>query len=166
MAHIHPAGTAGHASTLQPVKPPPGAPRSLLTRRNAWIGSSAAVLVTLAAYRVFTFVPRPLDAPRTLRPILYALFYHFVHLFQTPDDAQRFWHSGCILLLLVPPILAVWNYLYGASAGASLGRLHRFLSSHLLFFFSIGVALAVCRFPALLAGEISPDETLFIAAAE
>ena len=40
------------------------------------------------------------------------------------------------------------------------------MRSRSVLFLSIGASLMVCRFPYLLAGELSPDETFFIAAAE
>jgi hypothetical protein len=124
--------------------------------RLAVLGSSVLLLI-LCAYRILTLVPRPLDSPGTLRPVLYALFSRFVRSYSNPAQAQQAWGTYCIVALLIPTILAFWNYFYSR---------RKVMGSRLVLFISIALCLIVCRFPFLLANEINPDETFFIAAAE
>lgn len=130
------------------------------------LGSAAVLLVIFFAYRVLTFVPRPFDSPRTLRPVLYSYFSRFIKHYLSPEQAQQAWGTYCIIALLIPTILAFWNYFYSRSAIRSPGWPRKVIGSRLLLFMSIGACMAVCRLPFLLANEISPDETFFIAAAE
>jgi hypothetical protein len=107
-----------------------------------------------------------LDSPGTLRPVLYAYFSRFVAHYQNPEQAQQAWGTYCILVLFVPAILAFWNYFQRSSIPRPVAWLSKIIGSRALLFTSIGACLMVCRFPILLVGEISPDETYFIAAAE
>ena len=132
----------------------------------AALGTAAVILLVFCVYRILTFVPQPFDSPATLRPIVYACFSRFVRSYSSPEEAQRAWGTYCIVALLIPAILAFWNYLYSRSANHSATRLHKVIGSRPVLFGSIGVCLIVCRFPYLLANQINPDETFFIAAAE
>jgi len=111
------------------------------------------------------FRPQPLDAPGTLRPILYAIFHWFVGLSGTPDEAFAKWSTICSLVLLVPPALALLNYgrLHGLVKLPS--RAGHLLCSRWLFFTSVTACLVLCRYPTLLQNEFNPDEGAFIAAA-
>jgi pimeloyl-ACP methyl ester carboxylesterase len=96
--------------------------------------------------------------------MLYGWFNRFVKHFQNPEQAQQAWGTYCIIALAIPTLLAFWNYFGNrSSAQSGIGKL---LCSRPALFASIGACLIVCRFPVLLANEISPDETFFIAAAE
>ena len=135
-----------------------------LRGRFAALGAAALLLIIFLVYRILTFIPRPFDGPRTLRPLLYACFDRFVKHYPGPEQAQLAWGTYCIVALFVPPALAFWNYFYGRPHPQSV--IQKILSSKLTLFAGIGVSLFVCRFPFLLANQINPDETFFIAAAE
>jgi len=167
MAVTRIAGTANHRSASQQNRRPSGRQRTPISGRGlAVLGSASVLLLILCAYRILTFVPRPLDSPGTLRPILYAYFIRFIKRYASPEQAQQTWGTYCIVALLIPTILAFWNYFYRRSGSRSPVWLHQVISSRLVLFASIGMCLIVCRCPFLLAGEINPDETFFIAAAE
>lgn len=136
------------------------------TRKHAVIGLLFVLLPILCAHRLRTFVPQPLDSTGTLRPILYAWFVSLTQLYSSPDEAQQAWGTYCIVAVLIPAILAFWNYFYRDVRGPLSLRLRKVFGSRLVLFVSIALCLFVCRFPFLLANEINPDETFFIAAAE
>jgi hypothetical protein len=135
-------------------------------RGLAVLGSAAVLLLIVCAYRIFTFVPQPLDSPQTLRPALYAFFSGFVKRYPNAEQAQQTWGTYCLAALSIPTILAFWNYFYSRSGNRSSVRLYRAIGSRLALFISIAGCLMVCHFPFLLTNEINPDETFFIAAAE
>jgi hypothetical protein len=154
-------------SASQPNRPPSGRQGTPISvRRITVLGSALVLLLSLCTYRILSFVPQPFDSPGTLRPILYAYFIRFIKRYQSPEQAQQAWGSYCIVALLIPTILAFWNYSYRRYGSRSLVWLHRVITSRLVLFGSIAMCLIVCRFPFLLANEINPDETFFIAAAE
>ena len=134
--------------------------------RAAALWAAGAVLLTICAHRILTFVPQPFDSPETLRPVLYAWFSGFIKRYSTPEQAQQAWGTYCIVALLIPAVLAFWNYFYSRPGSLLSIRLRKVLGSRPVFFVSIALCLIVCRFPVLLANEINPDETFFIAAAE
>lgn len=142
-----------------------GASSRRFTNRMLFAFAASALLIGLCTYRILTFSPQPFDSPATLRPAFYACFSWFVHQFSTPAQAQRVWGAAANLALLIPALLAFWNYHYSHSSSRS-ALLHRVIGSRLLLFGSIGACLFICRLPFLLANEINPDETFFIAAAE
>src|SRR5215831_6543568 len=147
---------------LQPVAAPAAPPP-----RNRWvIGALLAVALIYAGYRILTFLPQPLDSPSTLRPVLYSWYLRFVAHYASVDLAWRAWNSYCVLLLLVPAILATANYLHGEQILRIPARLAGLVTSRTLLFVSIAASLFAFRFPVLLAGELNPDETQFLAVAE
>jgi 4-amino-4-deoxy-L-arabinose transferase-like glycosyltransferase len=167
MARIRIAEAANHGS------PPQGDGASLpkgQTRFPTWkgaaVGSVLGLLLILCAHRFLTFVPQPFDSAGTLRPTLYVWFSRFVKRYASPEQAQQAWGTYCIVVLVIPVILAFWNYFNDRSADPLSIRLCKVFGSRPVFFTSIGLCLIVCRFPFLLADEINPDETFFIAAAE
>lgn len=142
------------------VGPPPVADRKRITAAGM-----LAVALLYAAYRVFTFVPQPLDSPHTLRPILYSWLSVFIGHYASVEEAQRAWASYSLLLLFVPACLALANYLYGFGIFAAPQWVRRIAASRTLLFCSMAASLIAFRFPILLAGELNPDETQFLAAA-
>lgn len=139
------------------------APRVL--RKRALAASAAALVLLLCIYRILTFVPRALDSPRTLRPILYAIFSIFVRHYGNPELAQQAWEKYCLAALFVPVILALLNYMSSRSAIRLPEPVRRVAGSRVLLFASVALCLTICRFPFFLTGEINPDETLFLVAA-
>ncbi len=134
--------------------------KRVLTRldfRQALVWSLSSILLAICIYRVWTFVPQPLDSPGTLRPLLYAGFTAFAGYFRTPEQAQQAWRICGFATLVIPAVLAFLNYFSAAP---------RLLRGHGVFFASVAGCLLLCRFPVLLTGQINPDETLFLAAAE
>jgi hypothetical protein len=167
MATIRITEAANHDSAHRQGKRPWRKDRTWFpTRKGAAIGLASVLLLILCAHRLLTFIPQPLDSPTTLRPILYRWFSNFLKHYSNPGQAQQAWERYCIAALLVPTILAFWNYLYGGSAMGPAAWLRKVVGSRLLLFTSIAASLVVCQFPFLLAKEINPDETMFIAAAE
>jgi hypothetical protein len=167
MAVTRIAGAVNQRSASQQNRRPSGRQRTPISGRGlAVLGSASVLLLIFCAYRILTFVPRPLDSAGTLRPILYAYFIRFIKRYASPEQAQQTWGTYCIVALLIPTILAFWNYFYRRSGSRSPVWLHQVISSRLVLFAGIGMCLIVCRSPFLLAGEINPDETFFIAAAE
>jgi hypothetical protein len=134
--------------------------------RVAALGSAAVLVSIFFVYRILTFVPRPLDSPGTLRPLLYAYFSRFVKQYLSPEQAQQAWGTYCILVLFIPTILVFGNYLYSRPGAPSPAWPKKLFSSRVVLFTSIAACLIICRLPILLAGQISPDETFFIVAAE
>ncbi len=134
-----------------------------LTSRTKW--SIYLAVVAFCIYRLIVFQPQPLDAPGTLRPILYAAFKWFVGKFLTPEDAFTAWSGICSAALLVPVALAV---LYFARRHGLIRMSHKaaqVLCSNWLFFGSIAACLILCRFPTLIQKDFNPDEGAFLAAA-
>ena len=144
------------------VAAPPRQPR-LFTPKRIAIAAGSLLLAILCAYRLLTFVPQPLDSPGTLRPALHRMFAAFTG--QTPAQAQLSWGNYSLLALLIPTLLAWINYLR-PRADQPQGWLWRVLCSRTLLFASVAVSLFICRFPALLADQLNPDEPLFVAAAQ
>jgi len=97
------------------------------------------------------FFVQPLDAPGTLRPLLYSFATSFV--WQT-----RPWHMACYGWLALPAALAILNFFGWPKL--------RILRLRTLFFLAIAFALFICRLPALLVSQMNPDEAQFLAAAE
>ena len=159
-------GVAHYDSALRQSKRALERPRaSLPARKHALIGSAALLVLFFCAYRLFTFVPQPLDSPSTLRPILYRFFSNFIKHYPDPEQAQQAWASYCIVALFIPAILILLNYISRSSVNRPFVWVHKAIGSRLLLFISVAACLVVCRFPILLGNEINPDETLFIAAA-
>lgn len=129
-----------------------------IVTRCIWV-----VLLMCGIYRFLTFVPQPLDSPGTLRPHLYSLFAAFLNHYPTRDQAQASWSTLCFWLLLLPTMLVLLNYF---TVSKPRGRVLRTFCSATLLFISIGLALVACRFPILLLGQLNPDETHFLAAAD
>jgi hypothetical protein len=126
-----------------------------------------AFVLIAAIYRLLTFVPQPLDSSYTLRPHLYYWFAIYLNWFSSPGIAQARWDRGCSLLVLVPAVLALLNYLSVSNPHSRpRSRAWQLLFSRTLFFSSIALVLFACRFPVLLAGQINPDEGQFLAGAQ
>lgn len=122
-----------------------------------WVAVSIAVL-----YRT-SFRPLPLDAPGTLRPVLYGWFTAYLKRFASAEDGEAWWNGICLGLLLAIPALALLNYWW---ASRPRGIVLRILCSRGLFLTTIGVALIASRFEILLNGPMNPDEAQFLAAAQ
>ena len=150
----------GNIAATRVVKP------AFSWRRVALVGSISVPAAALCLYRIFTFVPLPFDAPHTLRPILYAAVARFIRHYDAPEQAEQSWATFCIVAILLPAILAFCNYLVRRPGAPALAQFHKLVTSRWLFFGSIGASLVLCRLPFLLANELNPDETFFIAAAE
>jgi hypothetical protein len=148
----------------QTVPEPRGRSTWRLTRRILLF-----VLVSLLAafcfYRLATFTPRPLDSPGTLRPVLNNWFVAFVKLYEQPADAFAAWTKLCLLLLLIPPALAMLDFVSEHGMLRLQGRALYALRSRILFFASIAVSLIVTRLPTFLLYELNPDEGEFLSAA-
>ena len=140
--------------------------RLFSSRRLLLLVSAIVLIVILGLYRLSRFVPTPFDSPATLRPKFYALFSHFIQRYPALEQAYQAWGTYCLIALVIPVVLAFWNYFYNRSGSRSFETLHKVIGSRTVFFLSIGACLLVCRFPILLAGDMNPDETFFIAAAE
>ena len=140
-----------------------GAP-ARLSKRGAkiafWI-----VAIVFSIYRLVKFVPRPLDAPHTLRPILNGWFDIFLRHYASPEAAYEDWRSWCLCALLLAPALAVLNLVREQGALQRPERVIRALCSRGLFFGSIAGTLLLCRYPTLLGYQMNPDEGQFLAAA-
>jgi hypothetical protein len=135
-------------------------------RKLAVTAAAALLLVVFCAYRIFTFVPQPLDSPGTLRPQVWALFSWFVQGYESPDQAQQAWATWALFSVLLVSALAWMNYLSRHSAIRLPAWVHQIARSRALFFGAIAVSLLICRFPTLLIGQSNPDEPLFIVAAD
>jgi hypothetical protein len=167
MAAVRHTQAGNRVSVSEGNPPASGAGRPSFSGKKVIIlGSAAALLLIFCAYRILTFVPQAFDSPQTLRPGLYDFFHGFVEGYPNPEQAHQAWGTYCIAALLIPTILAFWNYFYTRSGSRALTRLNTVLSSRALLFTGIALCLLVCRFPALLGGEMNPDETFFIAAAQ
>jgi len=126
-----------------------------LVRRVVW-----ALIGALCFYRLAVAKPQPLDAAGTLRPLLYGLFSWFLGRFPDRDTAGSAWYAICIVVMLVPPALAILFYL------SPRVRVPAVLRSRWLFWTSIAAALLFCRFTTLLEFEFNPDEGQFLASAQ
>ena len=140
-------------------------------RRYRWLKSNSlirwliyALLAMFCIYRLAVFKPLPLDAPGTLRPILYAFFHWFVGS-ATRQEAFAKWSTICSLALFAPAVLAILYYGWRHALIRLPPRAVQILCSRWLFFTSIGVCLILCRYPTLLQEGFNPDEGAFIAAA-
>jgi hypothetical protein len=135
-------------------------------RSNAQVRWSIyALLAAFCIYRLAVFRPLPLDAPGTLRPILYALFHWFLGLSATREEAFAKWSTICSLVLFVPAALAILHYGWRHGLVKLPRRAAQILCSRWLFFASVGTCLTLCRYPTLIQEEFNPDEGAFIAAA-
>jgi hypothetical protein len=153
------ASAIGEEESIAPAPPP--------SARRKWLvpGALSAVAASWIVYRILTFSPAPLDSPSTLRPVLYSWFAAFLKSYRSDSQARHAWSSWCLVLLTIPAILAILNYL----ASSGIVRLPRWASrliaSRTLLFAAIAASLLLSRFPALLAGELNVDETQFVASA-
>jgi hypothetical protein len=138
--------------------------RAWLSRRSVKV-TIWALAVVFAIYRLATFIPQPLDGPRTLRPILNALFDAFLRLYDHPETAYEDWRMWCLLALMVAPALAVLNYVREHGTLQLPDRAAKILCSRGLLFLSVAATLLLCRYPALVDYQLNPDEGQFLAAA-
>ena len=136
------------------------------TRRRQLIGAGLAAVLILCAWRLLTFIPQPLDAPGTLRPVFYALVTKLIKLYGGPERAEQSWQSLSIMVLCLPTVLAFLNYFSQQSDSALPGWVRQLSGSRLLFFGGIAGGLLLCRFPSMLWGPMNPDEGLFLVAAQ
>jgi hypothetical protein len=130
-----------------------------IARRTQAVWLIAIIATIFCLWRMAVFVPQPLDSSTTLRPVLYALFDRFIRYYGGPERAFSAWYTICSVALLIPPALAVLNYLPNR-------RIPGWLRSRTLLFLSIAVCLLACRYPALLEPELNPDEGQFLASAD
>lgn len=143
-----------------------GGPAASRERVTLWAkGISYALIVAFCFYRIRAFDPKPLDATGTLRPVLYRGFHWFVTLCDGPEGAFKVWSAACLVLLLVPAVLATLHYACRRYPVQACRRPLRVLCSGRLFFASAALCLVACRFPTLLQNEFNPDEGQFLASA-
>ena len=114
-------------------------------------------MIVFGVYRLAIFTPQPLDSEQTLRPLLYTWFSAFVARRHSLEQALGNWKLLCLVALLIPTALGLFNYYSRRTVPA--------LRSPTLFFLSIAMSLAISRYPILLLGELNVDETQFIASA-
>jgi len=138
--------------------------RRSIQKKIAWLVCILAV--GFCAWRMALFIPQPLDAPGSLRPVLYRLFTRFIRLYDSPEQAFSAWYTFCSIALLIPAALAALNYAVRRSEYPLRERVAAWLGSRTLLFASIAVCLFICRFPALLEPELNPDEGQFLASAD
>jgi hypothetical protein len=99
--------------------------------------------------------------PGTHRPILFRWFSRFADHYPDYDTAVHEWRRFCLVILLLPTVLALLNYFLRDARSPAL----RFLTSRFLWLTTMAVALLLWRFPVLLLNEMNPDETLFLGSA-
>lgn len=136
-----------------------------------WLGSAgakwiaAAIVIVFSIYRLATFVPQPLDAQNTLRPVLNGWFSAFLRMFANPDAAYEDWKQLCFFVLLLPPSLALLDYVLEREMFSLPRWVTAILCSRALFWASIAASLIICRYPTLLDYQLNPDEGEFLSAA-
>jgi hypothetical protein len=130
------------------------------------IGAGLVAVLILCGWRLLTFIPQPLDAPGTLRPVFYALFTKLIKLYGGPERAEQAWQGLSMMVLCLPTVLAFLNYFSRQPDSTLPVWVRRVSGSRLLFVGSISGGLLLCRFASLLWGPINPDEGLFLAAAQ
>ncbi len=160
---------ASEAPGPEPADAESVAPGPQPAKRQAarWFWAAAALIFAAYAYHAFrSFHLKPLDSEGTLRPLLYPVYAAFIRWHRFPFAAGEAWKKWCGVVTLIPAALALWNVYSARGVSLLRGRADRALSSRALFFASIAAALAVCRFPLLLAREFNPDESQFIVAAQ
>lgn len=144
---------------------PPGGLRNRFRLLAPWI--VAAAFLALCIYRFTNFTPVPLDAPGTLRPILYHWFIWFLTI-QDPEHAFSTYSTIGFIALLIPPGLAVLNYVRRQRDG--IRGIPEWaldvLCSRQLLFASIGVCMLLCRYLTFFEKAYNPDEGQFIASAQ
>ena len=137
--------------------------RRRMKQAAVWlVGLLAAVF---CVWRMAGFIPQPLDAPSTLRPVLYGLFSRFVKHYGGPQQAFSAWYTFCEIALLIPTVLVALNYL--RRRDRSFGtHIPAWLCSRALLFASVAACFLLCRYPTLLEPEFNPDEGQFLASAD
>jgi hypothetical protein len=141
-------------------------PRTMEHRRmkKAALWPIFIVVAIFCVWRMAVFVPQPLDSNSTLRPALYAFFSKFLQHYDSPEQAFFAWNTFCNIALLIPPALAVLNYLRRREYSFPR-HIPALIFSQTLLLTSIGVCLLLCKFPTLLEPELNPDEGQFLSSA-
>jgi len=136
--------------------------------RGRIIGLAAATLAIAACiYRILTFAPQELDDPNTFRPLVVAFFSKFLSGYPNPVSAAIVWRKCCLLLLLLPIAIAALNCWQPTGLKSrALSKITKLLCSRPVFLAAIFLPILVTRAPALLLGELNPDESQFIASAQ
>jgi len=93
------------------------------------------------------------------------MFTRIAALVGGADRLQIWWPQFCEVLLLIPPLLACGSYLVYAGMWGPPRWVRRLVASRAILFLAISASLFAFRFPALLMGELNPDESQFLAAA-
>src|ERR1700722_10387708 len=140
-------------------------PENLDPMKRITIWLFCCFVAVLCVWRIAVFIPQPLDSPSTLRPVLFALFSKFVKHYDSPEQAFSAWCGFCAIVLVVPPALAILNYLR-ANERSLRARIPGWLCSRTLLFASIGLCFILCKYPTLLEPEFNPDEGQFLASAD
>ncbi len=133
-----------------------------------WLRWSIYLLIAgFCLYRISIFRPIPLDdTSGALRPLLYQWFVRYRSHFADPVQAFRAWSNLCLCGLLSCACLAVLNYFWRENMLRLPNRLARLLCSPALFWTLLAFTSVLCQLPALLHGELNPDESQFLVAAD
>ena len=159
---------ASSPEKAQPALSPLGLPPGERRRRTQAVLLFIVLLyvaILLLWWRVATFRPQPLDSASTLRPFLYSLFSRFIKHYGSPEQAFSAWYTYCEFALLIPPALAVLNYIRQRNHSLH-ARIPGWLCSRTLLFASIGACFLFCRYPTFLEPELNADEGQFLSSAD
>src|SRR4051794_8317182 len=144
----------------QPARRPWGV--SSLVRWSIYL-----LIAGFCLYRISVFRPIPLDdSTGALRPLLYRGLLGYLGLFANPGDAFLTWSQLCLAGLVTVALLAAINFAWSENLLRLPDRVAQLLSSRALFWSLLAFTLLICRVPALLKGELNPDESQFLASAQ
>jgi hypothetical protein len=144
----------------QPARRPWGV--SSLVRWSIYL-----LIAGFCLYRISVFRPIPLDdSTGALRPLLYRGLLGYLGLFANPGDAFLTWSQLCLAGLVTVALLAAINFAWSENLLRLPDRVAHLLSSRALFWSLLAFTLLLCRVPALLKGELNPDESQFLASAQ
>ena len=144
----------------EPQRPP--APRQRFSRA-AWLAVGLAVSA-FCVVRILRLSPVALDAPGTLRPILYGWVASIARRYPSWEQAGVAWNTFSALALIIPVILALVSF-FSTTWDPSPSKLRRILFSPWPTLVAAAAALFVCRLPVLVTSALNPDEMQFVAAA-
>jgi hypothetical protein len=130
-----------------------------------WRRWAIAIFCVFAAYRLLTFTPLPLDAPGTLRPVLWDVYLWFSFLHARAEQAMLSWRILLVAALAGVYALALANAVAPSIGGKMPAWFRRAAASRAVFFTAAASALFLGRYRAFLDPELNPDEGQFIAAA-
>src|SRR6266508_2880326 len=125
-----------------------GSNSGLSRSRRAILWLLVAAACALYIYRINTFTPQPLDSSNTLRPILNRWFIAFLRLYAHPEPALAAWKNFCAIVLFIPPVLAMLDFVREHGMLNLPDRAARALCSRTLLFVSSAISLTACRYPA------------------